>query len=60
MAAGWTRDGAVQDQVDDPVADAVLAARQAYQAERVNRSVQSAATTSPKDGAVRCLECVPA
>ena len=27
MAGGWTRDGAVQDQIDDTVADAVRAAR---------------------------------
>jgi hypothetical protein len=27
MAGGWTRDGAVQDQIDDTVTDAVLAAR---------------------------------
>jgi phage/conjugal plasmid C-4 type zinc finger TraR family protein len=27
MAGGWTRDGAVQDQIDDTVADAVLTAR---------------------------------
>lgn len=27
MAGGWTRDGAVQDQIDDTLADAVLAAR---------------------------------
>ncbi|MXO75582.1 DksA/TraR family C4-type zinc finger protein [Altererythrobacter aerius] len=27
MAGGWTRDGAVQDQIDDTVADAVAAAR---------------------------------
>ncbi|MFN3944021.1 MAG: DksA/TraR family C4-type zinc finger protein [Allosphingosinicella sp.] len=27
MAGGWSRDGAVQDQIDDTVADAVLAAR---------------------------------
>jgi phage/conjugal plasmid C-4 type zinc finger TraR family protein len=27
MAGGWTRDGAVQDQIDDTVLDAVLAAR---------------------------------
>lgn len=26
MAGGWARDGAVQDQIDDTVADAVLAA----------------------------------
>ena len=29
MAGGWTRDGAVQDQIDDTVTDAVLAARAA-------------------------------
>jgi phage/conjugal plasmid C-4 type zinc finger TraR family protein len=27
MAGGWARDGAVQDQIDDTVADAVLRAR---------------------------------
>ena len=27
MAGGWTRDGAVQDQIDDSVKDAVNAAR---------------------------------
>ena len=27
MAGGWTRDGAVQDQIDDSVNDAVLRAR---------------------------------
>ena len=27
MAGGWTRDGAVQDQIDDTVTDAVRAAR---------------------------------
>ncbi len=27
MAGGWTRDGAVQDQIDDTVMDAVLTAR---------------------------------
>ena len=27
MAGGWTRDGAVQDQIDDTVKDAVLGAR---------------------------------
>ena len=27
MAGGWTRDGAVQDQIDDTVADAVFGAR---------------------------------
>ncbi len=27
MAGGWARDGAVQDQIDDTIADAVSAAR---------------------------------
>jgi phage/conjugal plasmid C-4 type zinc finger TraR family protein len=27
MAGGWTRDGAVQDQIDDTVNDAIAAAR---------------------------------
>lgn len=27
MSGGWSRDGAVQDQIDDTVIDAVLAAR---------------------------------
>lgn len=27
MAGGWTRDGAVQDQIGDSVADAVMSAR---------------------------------
>ncbi len=27
MAGGWTRDGAVQDQIDDTISDAVLGAR---------------------------------
>lgn len=27
MAGGWTRDGALQDQIDDTVLDAVLSAR---------------------------------
>ena len=31
MANGWARDGAVQDQIDDTVADAVLRARAALE-----------------------------
>ena len=42
MAGGWTRDGAVQDQIDDTVKDAVSAARQRL----------------PKgEGATHCDEC---
>lgn len=32
MAGGWTRDGAVQDQIDDTVKDALLRARAALTA----------------------------
>ena len=32
MAGGWARDGAVQDQIDDTVKDAILAARAAMPA----------------------------
>ena len=42
MAGGWTRDGAVQDQIDDTVIDAVLAAR---------------ASMPAGDSATHCFEC---
>ena len=42
MAGGWTRDGAVQDQIDDTVKDAVLAAR---------------ARLAAGDGAEECDDC---
>jgi phage/conjugal plasmid C-4 type zinc finger TraR family protein len=42
MAGGWARDGAVQDQIDDSVADAVLAAR---------------ARMPAGEGAPHCEEC---
>ena len=45
MAGGWTRDGAVQDQIDDTVKDAVLAARARL----------AAATAS--EGETHCVEC---
>lgn len=32
MAGGWTRDGAVQDQIDDTIKDAVQVARSRLQA----------------------------
>jgi phage/conjugal plasmid C-4 type zinc finger TraR family protein len=47
MAGGWSRDGAVQDQIDDTVMDAVLAAR-----------ARLAATTSQRsEGETHCVEC---
>ena len=42
MAGGWTRDGAVQDQIDDSVADAVNFAR---------------ARIPAGDGSAECLGC---
>ena len=42
MAGGWTRDGAVQDQIDDTVTDAVQRAR---------------ANMATREGATHCDEC---
>lgn len=42
MAGGWSRDGAVQDQIDDTVMDAVLAAR---------------ARPTGGEGETHCVEC---
>jgi phage/conjugal plasmid C-4 type zinc finger TraR family protein len=42
MAGGWTRDGAVQDQIDDTVKDGVLRAR---------------ALVPSGEGAVECDDC---
>lgn len=42
MAGGWTRDGAVQDQIDDTVKDAVQFAR---------------ARMTAGEGATHCEEC---
>lgn len=42
MAGGWSRDGAVQDQIDDTVTDAVLAAR---------------AKLASGEGTEDCVEC---
>jgi phage/conjugal plasmid C-4 type zinc finger TraR family protein len=42
MAGGWTRDGAVQDQIDDTVKDAIQRAR---------------ALTPKGDSALECGEC---
>jgi phage/conjugal plasmid C-4 type zinc finger TraR family protein len=42
MAGGWTRDGAVQDQIEDTVLDAVLTAR---------------ARMPAGEGATHCDEC---
>ena len=44
MAGGWARDGAVQDQIDDTVKDAVEAARARLAA-------------SAGEGETHCIEC---
>ena len=46
MAGGWTRDGAVQDQIEDTVKDAVLRAR-----------AQLAAKTGGAESAKECDDC---
>ena len=46
MAGGWSRDGAVQDQIEDTVKDAVLAAR-----------ARLAAGASSSGGETHCVEC---
>lgn len=46
MAGGWTRDGAVHDQIDDTVRDAVLRAR-----------AQLAAETAGAESAKECDDC---
>jgi phage/conjugal plasmid C-4 type zinc finger TraR family protein len=46
MAGGWSRDGAVQDQIDDTVADAVMAAR-----------ARLAAGVSAEEGETHCVQC---
>lgn len=47
MAGGWTRDGAVQDQIDDTVKDAVAAARAAMLAGEGAAECDDCGTTIP-------------
>ncbi len=46
MAGGWARDGAVQDQIDDTIKDAVTAARSGMPK-----------GTRPRDSAKYCDDC---
>lgn len=50
MAGGWSRDGAVQDQIDDTVKDAVLAAR---------ARLAAAAGSESETHCVECGEEIP-
>ena len=51
MAGGWSRDGAVQDQIDDTIADAVSGARARMPVGEGLEYCESAATTFPTAGA---------
>ena len=63
MAGGWTRDGAVQDQIDDSVTDAVLAARARIPAGESEKSCQQCGEPIPErrrqalPGVKTCIAC---
>ena len=63
MAGGWTRDGAVQDQIDDTVKDAVSAARARMPAGEGARFCDESGEPSPAarrkalPGARTCVSC---
>jgi hypothetical protein len=58
MAGGWTRDGAIQDQIDDTVADAVLAARASIPSGESEPFCAILATIFQRVAARRYPECV--
>jgi len=63
MAGGWARDGAVQDQIDDTVSDAVKAARLRLQAGEGLGICEECGETIPEarrkalPGARTCVSC---
>lgn len=63
MAGGWTRDGAVQDQIDDTVRDAVAAARLRLQPGRSARFCEECGELIPPKrraalpGVRTCVAC---
>ena len=63
MAGGWTRDGAVQDQIDDTVKDAILRARALTPAGRKRRGMRRLRGTDPQEaprgvrGVRTCVAC---
>jgi len=63
MAGGWTRDGAVQDQIDDTVKDAVLRARAAMAKRPSARHCDECGEAIPKTrrealpGVRTCVAC---
>ena len=63
MAGGWARDGAVQDQIDDTVSDAVSAARARMPSGESERWCMECGEEIPEKrrialaGVKRCVEC---
>jgi phage/conjugal plasmid C-4 type zinc finger TraR family protein len=63
MAGGWTRDGAVQDQIDDTVNDAVLRARAQLAAGKSAKECDDCGEPIPKrrrealPGVRTCVAC---
>ena len=63
MAGGWARDGAVQDQIDDTVSDAVSAARSRLPRGESERWCVECGEEIPKKrrdalpGVKRCVTC---
>ena len=51
MAGGWTRDGAVQDQIDDTVKDAILRARALTPSGRERRGMRRLRRAHPEEAA---------
>lgn len=63
MAGGWTRDGAVQDQIDDTIADAVQFARARMAAGEGETHCEECGEEIPErrrlalPGARTCVQC---
>lgn len=63
MAGGWTRDGAVQDQIDASIEDAVKAARERMQAGASRTDCEDCGAPIPEarqkavPGVRRCVAC---
>jgi phage/conjugal plasmid C-4 type zinc finger TraR family protein len=63
MAAGWAKDGAVQDQIDDTISDAVKAARARLASGVSNTHCEDCGEPIPEPrrlalpGVRRCVAC---
>ena len=60
MAGGWARDGAVQDQIDDTIKDAVEAARARLLAGEGSDDCDDCGEPIAKSGGRHCPERAPA